>query len=206
MSSRKKNQNRENANGSNRNLDGRRLRTIEEAKRLAEYLAIKPDMDKKEKEARKKRWESVVEAAEKREDEIRSGKVGANQGRLDAGYVEGKESAEEKTREAVLRAMREEMEDRQRTGSESDVEEETSDENREGSSSGSSSREMNVQSSSNGGGIFGWDDEDDEDSEDDEDNDVERRIDERVIETADVVETEHDSPETVKSKGKSKAR
>lgn len=47
MSSRKKKTQDE--NGSSRNLDGRRLRTVNEAKALAEYLAIKPDMDKKER-------------------------------------------------------------------------------------------------------------------------------------------------------------
>ena len=52
MSKKKKNQQGED-NGSSRNLDGRRIRTVNEAKALAEYLAIKPDMDRKEKEKRK---------------------------------------------------------------------------------------------------------------------------------------------------------
>jgi len=46
-SKRKRNQGED--NGSSRNLDGRRLRTVNEAKALAEYLAIKPDMAKREK-------------------------------------------------------------------------------------------------------------------------------------------------------------
>jgi len=49
MSSRKK-KNQGETNGSSRNLDGRRLRTVTEAKALAEYLVVKPEMDKKEKE------------------------------------------------------------------------------------------------------------------------------------------------------------
>ena len=102
MSSKRKRNQGEN-NGSNRNLDGRRLRTVTEAKALAEYLALKPDMEKKEKEARRKRWEQVVEMAERREEEIRSG----TKGRVDGKWVEEKEEAGERTREAVLKAMRE---------------------------------------------------------------------------------------------------
>ncbi|KAI9718212.1 MAG: hypothetical protein M1812_004202 [Candelaria pacifica] len=99
-SKRKKNQG--DNNGSNRNLDGRRLRTVNEAKALAEYLALKPEMEKKEKEARRKRWEQVVEVAERREEEIRNG----SKGRVDGRWVEDKEEAGERTREAVLKAMR----------------------------------------------------------------------------------------------------
>lgn len=99
-SKRKKNQGDD--NGSSRNLDGRRLRTVNEAKALAEYLAIKPDMEKKEKEARRKRWEQVVELAERREEEIRSG----NKGKVDGKWVEDKEEAGERTREAVMAAMK----------------------------------------------------------------------------------------------------
>jgi len=101
MSSKRKRNAGEN-NGSNRNLDGRRLRTVNEAKALAEYLALKPDMEKKEKEARRKRWEQVVELAERREEEIRSGA----KGRVDGKWVEDKEDAGERTREAVLAAMK----------------------------------------------------------------------------------------------------
>jgi hypothetical protein len=89
-------------NGSSRNLDGRRLRTVNEAKALAEYLAIKPDMAKREKEERRKRWEQVVELAERREEEIKSG----NKGKVDGKWVEDKEEAGERTREAVLAAMK----------------------------------------------------------------------------------------------------
>jgi hypothetical protein len=99
-SKRKKNQGED--NGSSRNLDGRRLRTVNEAKALAEYLAIKPEMAKREKEERRKRWEQVVELAERREEEIRSG----NKGKVDGKWVEDKEEANERTREAVLAAMK----------------------------------------------------------------------------------------------------
>jgi len=101
MSSKRK-RNQGDNNGSSRNLDGRRLRTVTEAKALAEYLAIKPDMEKKEKEQRRKRWEQVVELAERREEEIKSG----SKGKVDGKWVEDKEEAGERTREAVLAAMR----------------------------------------------------------------------------------------------------
>lgn len=101
MSSRRK-KNQGEANSSNRNLDGRRLRTITEAKALAEYLALKPDMDKKVKEARRKRWEQVANLAEKREEEIRNG----SKGRVDGRWVEDKEEVGERTREAVFAAMK----------------------------------------------------------------------------------------------------
>lgn len=100
MSSKKK-KNQGDSNGSSRNLDGRRLRTVTEAKALAEYLAIKPDMEKKEKDLRKQRWEQVIELAEKREEDIKSG----SKSKIDGKWVEDKEEAEERTREAVLAAM-----------------------------------------------------------------------------------------------------
>ncbi|KAI6382611.1 hypothetical protein MCOR25_000613 [Pyricularia grisea] len=100
MSSKKKS-NGDN-NGSSRNLDGRRVRTANEAKALAEYLAIKPDMEKKEKEKRRKRWEEIVEMTEKKEHEIKYG----GKGRLDGKWVEDKEEAGERTRDAVLAALK----------------------------------------------------------------------------------------------------
>lgn len=100
-SKRKKNQGED--NGSSRNLDGRRLRTVTEAKALAEYLAIKPEMDRKEKEKRKERWQQIVDMTEKKQDEIRHG---SNRSGLDGKWVEDKEEAGERTREAVLAAMK----------------------------------------------------------------------------------------------------
>ncbi|KAL7624385.1 hypothetical protein AAE478_005949 [Parahypoxylon ruwenzoriense] len=101
MSSKKK-KNRGDENGSSRNLDGRRLRTVNEAKALAEYLAIKPEMEQKEKEKRRDRWQQIVDAADQREHEIRN----STKGRLDGKWVEDKEEAGERTREAVLAAMK----------------------------------------------------------------------------------------------------
>jgi hypothetical protein len=100
MSSRKKKSQED--HGSSRNLDGRRLRTVNEAKALAEYLAIKPEMEKKEKEKRRERWEQIVQASEQKEAEIKSG----SKSRLDGQWVEDKEESSERTREAVLAAMK----------------------------------------------------------------------------------------------------
>ena len=101
MASRKKRNQGENTSSS-RNLDGRRLRTITEAKALAEYLAVKPEMEKKEKEARRKRWQDIVEMTEKKDEEIRHG----GRGKVDGQWIEDKEDAAERTREAVLAVMR----------------------------------------------------------------------------------------------------
>ncbi|EME89532.1 uncharacterized protein MYCFIDRAFT_126796 [Pseudocercospora fijiensis CIRAD86] len=173
MSSRKNKNNNTNPNGSNRNLDGRRLRTVDEAKRLADYLAIKPEMERKEKEERKKRWQEVVEAAERRAEEIKSGKGGANKGRLDAEYVEQKEEAEEKTRQAVIKAMREGL--LERTGSESSMEQDGGDsEDEDEEESSGSDVEVKPEASSKGEGrtFFGWDDEDEDSSDDDDEEEV----------------------------------
>lgn len=99
MSSRKK---RGQEDGSSRNLDGRRLRTVNEAKALAEYLAIKPEMEKKEKEKRRERWEQIVQMSEQKEAEIKSG----SKGRINGKWVEDKEESTERTRDAVLAAMK----------------------------------------------------------------------------------------------------
>ncbi|KKY22155.1 hypothetical protein UCRPC4_g03342 [Phaeomoniella chlamydospora] len=101
MSSRKK-RNAGEQNGSNRNLDGRRLRTITEAKNLAEYLATKPEMERRDKEQRKKRWQAVIDAAEKREEELKRGARGKG---LSEEWMEDREDAAERAREAVRRAM-----------------------------------------------------------------------------------------------------
>lgn len=102
MSSKRK-RNQGDNNGSNRNLDGRRLRTVNEAKALAEYLAVKPEMERKEKEERRRRWLAIVEAAEKREEELKNG---GGKAKIDGQWMEDKEEMNEKAREAVLKAMK----------------------------------------------------------------------------------------------------
>ena len=105
MSSRKKRNAAEPANSSSRNLDGRRLRTVAEAKSLAAYLATKPEMDRREKEERRKRWEGVVEMAEVRAQEIREGRgVGRGKGVSDE-WMADKEEVAEGVKNAVRAAM-----------------------------------------------------------------------------------------------------
>lgn len=95
--------------GSNRNLDGRRLRTITEAKNLAEYLATKPEMERREKEERRRKWEGVVEGVERRKGEVmkggRKGDVGGKGRGLSEEWLEEREDAGERTREAVRKVM-----------------------------------------------------------------------------------------------------
>jgi hypothetical protein len=211
MSSRKNRDRQENVNGSNRNLDGRRLRTVDEAKKLAEYLAIKPDMEKKEKDTRKKRWEAIVDAAEKREDDIRGGRVGANQGRLDSQYVESKQLAEEKTREAVLRAMKEDGFGVDRTGSESSQEDMEASGEEDGATS-SSDEEQAGPSERSGKQIvmYGWDEEDEDDDDNDDDDDDLGEEDQDAPSTqsniSNMVEAAGDQVTPSNGKGKGKAR
>ncbi|KAL5612154.1 hypothetical protein BROUX41_000302 [Berkeleyomyces rouxiae] len=89
-------------NGSSRNLDGRRIRTVNEAKALAEYLAVKPDMEKRQREVRRERLEQVVEMAERRTEEIKNG---SGKGRIEEKWLENKTEANERTRSAVFAAM-----------------------------------------------------------------------------------------------------
>lgn len=166
MSSRKNRQNRErDIQGSNRNLDGRRLRTITEAKNLAEYLATKPEMDKKEREEKRRRWEAVVEAAEKKEDEIKRGKGNA---RLDGDWVNAKEEAETKTREAVMAAMKAGLigQENERAASATSG---SADESDEAEAPGSaSSEEEKSTAPAQARTFYGWDDDDMSEDEEEE--------------------------------------
>lgn len=148
MSSRKKKQG--DANGSSRNLDGRRLRTVAEAKTLAEYLAIKPEMEQREKEERRKKWEDIVASTDRKQDELLNSRGTA---RLDGKWVEDKEEAENKTREAIEKMLM-----AQRESSEEDDEQDAK-------PAASASKPVQHRA------MFGWDDECDEfmsDSEEDE--------------------------------------
>ncbi|KAF8426062.1 telomere stability and silencing-domain-containing protein [Tirmania nivea] len=106
MSSRKKRGQEENSD-SCRNLDGRRIRTVKEAKALAAYLEIKPEMDKKEREKRKERWRKVVEQADRREAEERGDAVMGGMRFENTEWLEKTEEEKERLREAVVRAMKE---------------------------------------------------------------------------------------------------
>lgn len=90
-------------NASSRNLDGRRIRTVNEAKALAEYLAVKPEMDQNQREERRRRWQSIVDASEKRQEELKNG---GGKHKIDGQWMEDKDEMNEKAREAVLSAMK----------------------------------------------------------------------------------------------------
>jgi hypothetical protein len=182
MSSRKNRQN-QNTNGSNRNLDGRRLNVVAAAKLLAEGLAKRDEEERKAREERKKQLEDKIDAADRQMEHIKSGKSGIGQGRLDADYVEGKELAEEKTREAVMNNMKAsaiepetaqvKTSEVQRTGSESSMEVDktgSDDDESEDRSSASSEDVAPAKAQSNGPAFFGWGDVDDEDSDEDEED------------------------------------
>jgi hypothetical protein len=164
MSSRKKGQ--ENSD-SCRNLDGRRMRTVKEAKALAAWLEVKPEMEKQEREKRMKRWRDIVEAAEKKEE-------GKGQRFDDVEWLEGLEEGRERTRDAVLAAFGDRGVEGlvKRWGAEDG-----------GSSSGESSGGASEEETEDGGAgdvvklgkavvekrFAGWDDEDEEFMSSDED-------------------------------------
>lgn len=100
MSSKKKKD--QNTNGSSRNLDGRRLRTVDQAKSLAEYLAIEPEMTKQAKEKRRERQEQIIAAADKKEEELKN----AGKATLDSQFLEDFEDSNERTREIMAAAMK----------------------------------------------------------------------------------------------------
>ena len=59
-------------------------------------------MEQKEKERRRERWQQIVELAEQKEAEIKSG----SKSKIDGQWVEDKEESSERTRDAVLAAMK----------------------------------------------------------------------------------------------------
>lgn len=141
MSSRKK-KNQQDANASSRNLDGRRLRTVAEAKTLAEYLVIKPEMEQREKDERRKRWEDIVASTERKQEELQNA---GGKARLDGNWLEAKEEAESKTREAIEKMLLAQM-----------VEDSSEEDEEEAKASASTFKPAQQRT------LFGWDDEDDE--------------------------------------------
>lgn len=191
MSSRKKRGQQEN-NDSCRNLDGRRMRTVKEAKALAAYLEIKPEMERAERARRRERAEKVVAAAEKG--------PGRGGGRFtDIAWLEETEEERERTREAVVGAMKLGFTDRTFTGG-------------SGSGSGSGSGGSSGSGSDEGAGttvlrFAGWDEDDEFMSDDDEE-----MADIKEEEEEDEIKREEDDDEVKikledkKSKGKGKGK
>jgi hypothetical protein len=146
MSSRKK-KNQVDANASSRNLDGRRLRTVAEAKTLAEYLVIKPEMEQREKDERRKRWEDIVASTERKQEELQNA---GGKARLDGKWLEDKEEAENKTKDAIEKMLLAQM------VSEDEDEDEDEDEEDDAKPSASTAKPTQQRT------LYGWDDEDDE--------------------------------------------
>jgi len=151
MSSRKKRQNGD-ANASSRNLDGRRLRTVTEAKVLAEYLAIKPEMEQREKEERRKRWEDIVASTERKQEELMNS---GGKARLDGKWLEDKEEAENKTREAIEKMLMSQLQ--------SSEEEDEAEDPKPAASSSKPAQQC---------AMFGWDEDDEFMSDSEEDEEV----------------------------------
>ncbi len=106
MSSRKKRDQNQTANGSNRNLDGRRIRDVEKAKQIGAALAKAEGEEARLAKEKRIAREEYLAGIEKQLEQVRSGKAGGDRGRLDAEYVEGKEQAEERTRADVIKNAR----------------------------------------------------------------------------------------------------
>jgi hypothetical protein len=205
-SKRKRNQGED--NGSSRNLDGRRLRTVNEAKALAEYLAIKPDMAKREKEERRKRWEQVVELAERREEEIKSG----IKGKVDGKWVEDKEEAGERTREAVLAAMKsgnykDNLLGTSQGSASGSGHSATEDEVMGGTSSKGTTPPSEAEAKPKARSFFGFDDDDEFMSSDEDEEDDQAKGGEEVEEDeAEEVELKEPTPPPALTKGRGKAK
>ena len=101
MSSRKR-RNQDPSMSLSRDLNGRRVRTMTQAKNISTYRRLKAEQEKKERDERHKRWQDIVDAADRKEQEIRSGK-GA---RVDGKWADAKEEVEDRTRDAVVQAYR----------------------------------------------------------------------------------------------------
>jgi len=193
MSSRKKSQ--ENSD-SCRNLDGRRMRTVKEAKALAAYLEVKPEMEKAEKEKRLARWKKIVEDAERKGDDVEGEKKRFD----DHVWIEMVEEDKERTREAVMRSLREGWTDRGRDAGEgSGSVARSASGGSSGAGSDAASDEEEVVKKTEMKRFAGWD-EDDEFMSSDDDEDM------GDIQEEDEEDEEEEEEEVVgKGKGKAKA-
>lgn len=127
------------------------MRTVAEAKTLAEYLAIKPEMEQREKDERRKKWEDIVASTERKQEELMTS---GGKARLDGKWLEDKEEAETKTKEAIEKMLL------AQSGS-------SEDEELDDASAAAFASKPTQQRT-----MFGWDDEDNEfmsDSDEDED-------------------------------------
>jgi hypothetical protein len=199
MSSRKKRDQNQAANGSNRNLNGQRIRTVAEAKRVGELLVKQEQYEKTHRSVKKKEVSEKIKSLEAQINLLESGKLGGDKGRMDAEWADGKAEAEDKTAQSVRNLFRPSAQEAatkseevtqpsdeaqlERTGSESsmEVDEAPSEEGMEASSSSCSAGGVEVVEAATTGAkdrpaessrldSF-WGDEDDDEDEDDEDGD-----------------------------------
>jgi len=202
-------------NGSSRNLDGRRLRTVAEAKALAEYHAIKPGMEKKIKEERRARYIQVIEDMDRRGEEIKSG----TKGKVDGQWVEDKEEASKNTRDAVLAAMRSgNYKDSSFRVSEASgsgtISSDSEDEAMEGTSSKDTTPPSETAAKPKAMSFFGFDEDDEFMSSDEEDEEEETAKMDGIVEENEEDEEEEEEeareptppPVAAKGKGKGKAK
>jgi len=171
MSSKKKRG--EEDNGSSRNLDGRRLRTINEAKSLAQYLVVKPEMDQQQKKERLKRLEELVESTERKKEEI----LGGKNRRVDGKWLDDKKRVIDGLRESIL--AKADADKQKKATQDTSPEPSTQPVASASASSSSSSSGSSKAQTTKPVQVYGWDDGDDEflsdsssDEVDDEDTDA----------------------------------
>lgn len=101
MSSRKKKADNSEARSSNRNLDGRRIRTVHQAKVLVEYLANLPAAEQTAKQEQRQKWEHILSTASKAENENKD----SSKGRLNESWIDDRDDSEAKVRDAMVFAL-----------------------------------------------------------------------------------------------------
>lgn len=85
---------------SNRNLEGRRMRTVDEAKALAEYLSAKPEIERREKEERIRKLQGIIHDCQQKR-ERNNGLLDMDDGEDDADWERKKEEADRKIQESI---------------------------------------------------------------------------------------------------------
>ena len=169
--------------------------------------------EKHEKDERRKRLEEIVRSTEARKAEILSGGAGAGKGRLDGEWLEGKEEAAEKAREAVLAALRN-GDVKGVFGGERESDESESGSEDEGSESEEEevvgkSVKANGQSAQAPRKFFGWDEDemsDSEEEDEEEEEEVAGEVEEPASEKQPVDTTDTAAEDTPASKRQTRSR
>ncbi|KAK5174982.1 uncharacterized protein LTR77_000118 [Saxophila tyrrhenica] len=172
MSSRKKRDQNQNTNGSNRNLDGRRLRVVDEVRNVSKFMAGQKGEAERAEAEKKSAREAYYDKMTKQLELVGSGKFGGDKGKLDEEYVESKKQAEEQTQLAVrnyyAKQNNEEAERKEKSASKTSKEDNASDSGVEVESASAGPSEKAVAQRVEAAAavsLWGWD-EDEDDSED----------------------------------------